>query len=122
MTSLLQAGISAVREFDSTIKIMLHLDYGTDNRLYREWFSSVKKYELDFDLIGMSYYPYWNGSLEVLLANMNDISQRFDKDIVIAETAFCYTTDSLGCNGMIVDEELAKNVPYEQPKKDKRNT
>ena len=116
MTSLLQAGISAVREFDSTIKIMLHLDYGTDNRLYREWFSSVKKYELDFDLIGMSYYPDWNGSLEVLLANMNDISQRFDKDIVIAETAFCYTTDSLGCNGMIVDEELSKNVPYEPTK------
>lgn len=117
MVRLLKAGISAVRDFDSTIQIMLHLDYGTDNRLYREWFGSVEEYNLDFDLIGMSYYPYWNGSLEVLLANMNDISQRFDKDIIIAETAFCYTTDSLGCNGMIVDENLAKNVPY-QPSKE----
>lgn len=116
MVSLLKAGISAVRSFDSTIQIMLHLDYGTDNRLYREWFGSVEQYNLDFDLIGMSYYPYWNGSLEVLLANMNDISQRFNKDIIIAETAFCYTTDDLGCTGMIVDEELAKNVPYEASK------
>ena len=116
MAALLKAGIAAVKEFDPSIQIMLHLDYGTDNRLYREWFGAIEEYNLDFDLIGMSYYPYWNGSLEVLKANMEDISQRFDKDIIIAETAFGYTTDSLGCKGMILNEELATHVPFSPSK------
>lgn len=112
MVSLLQAGIQAVKEFDSSIKVILHLDFGTDNALYREWFGKIDPYNLNYDIIGMSYYPYWNGSLDELLLNMNDISDRFQKDIIVAETAFGYTTDCLGCNGMIFAEELARKVSY----------
>ncbi|MGL4337008.1 MAG: glycoside hydrolase family 53 protein [Turicibacter sp.] len=112
MAALLKAGITAVKDFDSSIRVMLHLDYGTDNPLYRNWFEKVEQYELDFDIIGMSYYPYWNGSLEALKFNMNDISERFNKDIIVAETAFGYTTDDLGCKGMILTPDLAKNVTY----------
>lgn len=116
MTALLQAGIKAVKDFDPSIKIMLHLDYGTDNELYRDWFGKIEKYNLDFDIIGMSYYPYWNGSLEALKYNMEDISQRFNKEIIVAETAFGYTTDNLGCNGMIFNDELANTVPFSATK------
>lgn len=116
MVALLQSGIKAVKDFNPAIKIMLHLDYGTDNTLYRDWFDKIEEYDLDFDFIGMSYYPYWNGSLEALKSNMEDISQRFNKEIIIAETAFGYTTDNLGCNGMIFNEALASTVPFETTK------
>lgn len=112
MALLLEAGINAVKDFDNNIKVLLHLDYGTDNAMYQDWFSKIEKYNLNFDMIGMSYYPYWNGSMDELLYNMNDISSRFDKDIVVAETAMGYTTSHLECNGMIFAEELEMASGY----------
>lgn len=112
MAMLLKAGIRGVKEVDSNIKILLHLDFGTDNEMYRKWFTDIMPYEPDFDIIGMSYYPYWNGSIDSLIHNMNDISQTFGKDVLVAETAIGYTTDSLGCNGMIFSEELEEKTGY----------
>ncbi|MGF7144543.1 arabinogalactan endo-1,4-beta-galactosidase [Anaerotaenia torta] len=112
MASLLKAGISAVKEFDPNIKILLHLDFGTDNEMYRKWFTNIAPYDLEFDIIGMSYYPYWNGSIEDLVQNMNDISQTFQKDVLVAETAIGYTTDSLGCNGLVFSEEMEKKAGF----------
>ncbi len=112
MAMLLKAGIRAVKEVDKEIKILLHLDFGTDNKMYREWFTKIVPYQLDFDIIGMSYYPYWNGSMESLVENMNDISQTFGKDVLVAETAIGYTTDPLGCQGVVFSEELEKETGY----------
>lgn len=112
MMALLKSGIRAVREVDPTIRIVLHLDFGTDNSLYRKWFYEAENHHLDYDVIGMSYYPFWNGSIEALIANMNDISRTFRKDVMVVETSIGYTTDSLGCNGMVYSAELEKNVPY----------
>ena len=96
MAALLQAGMKGVREICPDTRIMLHLDFGTDNSMYRNWFDKIQPFRLDFDVIGMSYYPHWNGSIQLLLDNMNDVSKRYDKDIIIAETSIGYTTDSLG--------------------------
>jgi len=116
MVSLLQAGIKAVSEIDPNIKILLHLDFGTDNKMYRNWFKKIEPYHLEFDMIGMSYYPYWNGSLESLIYNMNDISKNFGKEVLVAETAIGYTTDNYGCRGVIFSEELEEKTGYEASK------
>ena len=112
MAQLINAGISAVKEFNPEISVMLHLDFGTDNALYRRWFSAIEKYQFAFDIIGRSYYPYWNGRLELLEQNMADISRRFGKDILVAETAIGYTVDALGCHGMVYSQELADQTDY----------
>ena len=108
MAALLSAGIRGVREMAPDAKILLHLDFGTDNKLYRKWFSAIEPYQLDFDIIGMSYYPFWNGSIESLVYNMNDISRTYKKDVLVAETSIGYTTDTLGCNGIVFSKELEK--------------
>ncbi len=112
MAALLQAGMKGVREVCPDTRIMLHLDFGTDNSMYRNWFDKIQPFRLDFDVIGMSYYPHWNGSLQLLLDNMNDVSKRYDKDIIIAETSIGYTTDSLGCSGVVFSEEQEKATGY----------
>ena len=112
MAGLLAAGIRGVREIDSDINILLHLDFGTDNKLYREWFSKIEPYGLEYDMIGMSYYPHWNGSMEKLLENMNDISETFKKDVLVAETSIGFTTDNLGCHGLVFSEEQEKATGY----------
>lgn len=112
MAALLRAGIRGVREECPQAKIVLHLDYGTDNKMYRRWFDKIAPYELDFDVIGMSYYPHWNGSISLLLDNMNDISKRYDKDVLIAETSIGYTTKTFGCQGIVYTSEHEKETGY----------
>lgn len=112
MMALLKAGIRAVRETDKSIRIVLHLDFGTDNRLYRSWFSQAQDWGLDYDVIGMSYYPFWNGPLEQLIHNMDDISRAFQKDVMVVETSIGYTTDPLGCSAMLYSKELEQKTPY----------
>ncbi|MDE6419763.1 MAG: glycosyl hydrolase 53 family protein [Lachnospiraceae bacterium] len=112
MAALLQAGIKGVREECPDAKIVLHLDFGTDNQMYRQWFDRIEPYALDFDVIGMSYYPHWNGSLQLLSDNMNDISSRYGKEVLVAETSIGYTTDTLGCKGIVFSEEQEKATGY----------
>lgn len=112
MAALLAAGIKAVREECPNAKIILHLDYGTDTVRYTRWFDNIQQYELDYDIIGMSYYPHWNGELKLLLDNMNLVSRKYDKDIIVAETSIGYTTDTLGCTGLVFTKELESQTNY----------
>ena len=94
---LLNAGLKAVRDNDPdrSIKLMVHLPDGGDNALYRSFFDSIKKNGVtDFDVIGLSYYPFWHGSLDSLQQNLDDISARYDKDVIVVETAFGYTNEN----------------------------
>ena len=56
-------------------------------------------------MIGMSYYPHCNGSLEQLQNNMNDISARYGKNVLVVETSIGYTTDTLGCIVIVYSEK-----------------
>ncbi len=112
MAGLLKAGIAAARQESAQAKIVLHLDFGTDNEMYRKWFERMQPYALDYDVIGMSYYPQWNGTLDELIYNMDDISSCYGKDVLIAETAIGYTTDSLGCRGISFTAESAARTGY----------
>lgn len=92
---LLKQGIKAVRDNDAdkNTKIMIHLADGGDNGLYRRVFDELvdKQQVTDFDVIGLSYYPYWHGTLDKLKNNMNDISQRYNKEVSVVETAYGFT-------------------------------
>jgi arabinogalactan endo-1,4-beta-galactosidase len=49
---------------------------------------------LDYDIIGLSFYPIWHGkSLMELEQTMIDLSIEFSKPVVIAETAYPFTLD-----------------------------
>lgn len=117
MIRLLKAGIEAVKKVDSNIKIILHLDWGGDNELYRRWFDVATNAGVNFDIIGLSYYPYWHGTLDELEANMNDISKRYDKDVMVVETAYGFTTENCGSKAMVFSKELADKTPFEASKR-----
>ena len=95
LAALLNSGIKAVRDtLGEEVDIMLHLDRGGRNSLFRGWFDGITAAGVtDFQIIGASYYPYWHGTLEELAFNLNDISQRYDKDVVVVETAYAFTLD-----------------------------
>lgn len=87
------AGIRGVRAVDGEIPIMIHLDNGGNNELYRRWFDEYCKRGEDFQIIGLSYYPFWHGSLQMLTDNMKDIAQRYQKELIVAEVSMGYTME-----------------------------
>ena len=95
---LLKQGIQAIRDNDShsddpekRVRIAIHLADGGNNELYRSVFDELTARNVDFDVIGLSYYNFWHGPMERFISNMNDISKRYQKDVVILETAYAYT-------------------------------
>jgi len=87
-----KAAIQGIRDGAGTHqpKIMIHIDQGGRNTVSRYWFDTYFEMGGEADIIGLSYYPMWHGSLDQLQANLADLATRYKKDIVIAETAFPY--------------------------------
>jgi arabinogalactan endo-1,4-beta-galactosidase len=93
-TELLDGGIRGVRESLSpgdSLRIMIHIDRGGDNG-GSEWFlDNLLRYGVEFDCLGLSFYPWWHGTLDDLRANLDSLAVKYDKDIVIAEAAYPWT-------------------------------
>lgn len=115
------AGIRACRKVNPDIPIMIHLDNGGNNELYRRWFDNYIDRGADFDYIGLSYYPFWHGRLDQLENNMNDIAVRYGKDLIIAEVSMGFTMEDYKDYEKLSDEErkgyatrphLIENIDY----------
>ncbi|WP_428945907.1 glycoside hydrolase family 53 protein [Pantoea sp. FN060301] len=97
LAALLKAAIGGLRQNLSDpaeVKIMLHLAEGTKNEMFRWWFDEISQRQVPFDVIGLSMYTYWNGPIAALKANMDDISQRYQKDVMVVEAAYGYTLEN----------------------------
>ncbi|MEV2217043.1 arabinogalactan endo-1,4-beta-galactosidase [Streptomyces sp. NPDC050997] len=94
LAAFLKAGLRAARDTTPRVRTILHLANGGDNGLYRWWFDNAVSYGVEFDIIGLSYYPFWHGPVEQAAANMADITARYGKPCVIAETAYPFTLKS----------------------------
>lgn len=97
LAGLLNAAIGGLKENltgGEQVKIMLHLAEGTKNDTFRWWFDEIAKRDVPFDIIGLSMYTYWNGPISALKANMDDISRRYNKDVIVVEAAYGYTLDN----------------------------
>ncbi len=99
------AGVRAVRDEAPNAKVMVHLDNGGNHVLYRTWFDNYFERGGECDLIGLSYYPFWHGTLEDLAANLNDIAPRYGRDLVIVETSMGFTLESYGAQEALADSE-----------------
>jgi arabinogalactan endo-1,4-beta-galactosidase len=90
---LLRAGIRATREVSPDIKIALHV---ADPKNLDWWFGNIttKAGVSDFDIIGFSYYPLWHTTitLDELTATVASLSQKYNKPLMILETAYPWTT------------------------------
>jgi arabinogalactan endo-1,4-beta-galactosidase len=94
--ALLKAGIRGAHEGAPRRhqpRTMVHIDRGGDNDGSRWFIDHILAEGVDFDVIGESYYPIWHGSLADLRANLTDLATRYEKDIVVAETAYPWTTE-----------------------------
>lgn len=91
LMKLIQSGCEATRKVCPNAKIMLHLICG-NNETLRWWFSQAKRYSVDYDVIGLSYYAYWHGaSLKVPENAIKMLKKNFSKPVCIVETHYPWT-------------------------------
>jgi arabinogalactan endo-1,4-beta-galactosidase len=90
LADLLKAGIRAVRESApaNQIKIMIHVDQGGNQGISKWFFDNCRKRNLAFDMIGLSYYPIWHGSMQDLGNNLKFLAETYHKDIIVVETGY----------------------------------
>ncbi len=104
---LMDTAISAVRVNESDTKIIIHFA-GIEGS---NWFFNQVSF-LDYDIIGLSYYPIWHGkSLNTLKTTMHDLSSSYNKNIIIAETAYPFTLEWNDWTNNIVGSESQLILP-----------
>jgi arabinogalactan endo-1,4-beta-galactosidase len=81
------AGIQAVRAQLPHARVLIHISNGGKPKLPGWFFGKMKEYSIDYDIIGLSFYPSWGDSIEALKANLRDLPG-FGKDILVIETAY----------------------------------
>lgn len=126
MARLVSAGIKGVHKAVPGLPVMIHLDNGGDNQMYRNWFDAyLAAGGEDFSYIGLSYYPFWSGTVEELSRNMEDLALRYRKDLIIAEVSSGFTLEDYKeyeklpetlRKGMATKPETVKKVPYPMTK------
>jgi arabinogalactan endo-1,4-beta-galactosidase len=85
--SLLASASNVIRANRPETKIMLHYA-GIEGA---SWFFS-KTTTIDYDYIGLSYYPIWHGTnLSALEETMSSLAQTYNKKVLIAETSYPFT-------------------------------
>ena len=85
LAQLLKAGIKGVKTVDPQVPVMEHLALGGQNTEAVFWLNNMLARGVEFDIIGLSYYPRWHGTLADLEYNLNDLSQRYHKPLNVVE-------------------------------------
>ncbi len=97
VSTLLSAGSRGVREtaeaYGKDIQIVVHYTNIEDNGQIDGLVSNLKNMEVDYDILGLSYYPFWDGTNENMQAVARHIQDTYGKQVVIAETSYAYTTE-----------------------------
>lgn len=85
LAGLLRAGVEGVEAVAPDMPVMMHIALGGQNDEARFWLDNMIARGVEFDVLGLSYYPRWHGTLEDLFSNVHDLAERYHKPIIIVE-------------------------------------
>lgn len=118
LAQLINQGYDAIKAVSPTSKVVLHLDRGNDSQRFRTWFDNAKTNGARYDVIGMSYYPYWldgrpdyTASINDLAANMNDMAARYGKEVMVVEVGGEDTQPQNTYDMLVAVQRKVKAVP-----------
>lgn len=97
VAKLLGEGSRAVRETAETygreIKVAVHYTDIQKEGSIEGVAADLEKAAVDYDVFAFSYYPFWHGDLENMQAIAKMLQDTYGKQVVIAETSYCYTSE-----------------------------
>jgi arabinogalactan endo-1,4-beta-galactosidase len=112
----LNKGYEATKSINPAIKVVVHIDQGNDNGRFRWFFDNAKANNVKYDVIGMSYYPYWlKSDYKVTIAdlqnNLNDMVSRYGKEVMVVEVGGDYTLEQNTYDMIAAVIKAVKAVP-----------
>jgi len=94
---LLTAGSKAVREVAASsgkdILVAVHYTNIDDMKKLDTLLTGLQVKEIDYDIVGLSFYPYWHGTMEDLKNAITHVRNTYGKKVYVAENAYCYTSE-----------------------------
>ncbi|MBD5481847.1 MAG: hypothetical protein HDR15_04855 [Lachnospiraceae bacterium] len=124
LAKFLNSGIQAVRDTTPAGQetlIMIHVQTGGSVGATQTFFETIEANGVtDYDLVGLSYYPYWQGTFADMKANIDNIYEQFGKQTVLAETAYPFTNDNADSKSNMVSEADIKGVGFEASEENQR--
>ncbi|MNX76293.1 Arabinogalactan endo-1,4-beta-galactosidase precursor [compost metagenome] len=96
LAQLLNKGYEATKAIDPKIKVIVHLDEGNKSEKFRWFFDKATENKVQYDVIGLSYYPYWiktdyQSTILDLENNLKDMASRYNKEVMVVEVGGDYT-------------------------------
>ena len=87
--ALLAEATKACREVCPRAKIVLHSERSGQGGVLKDYLTRLS--EVDYDIIGLSYYPFWHNDLQTLAQTLNTLENSFpNKKVQVVETAYYY--------------------------------
>ncbi|MDQ6815156.1 MAG: arabinogalactan endo-1,4-beta-galactosidase [Bacteroidota bacterium] len=92
LAAIINKGYDAIKAVSPHSKVILHVDQGNNGARFRNWFDSATAHQAKYDVIGLSYYPYWlKGNPDYTLSindlgnNLKDMAARYGKEVMVVE-------------------------------------
>ncbi|MBI5169475.1 MAG: glycosyl hydrolase 53 family protein [Candidatus Eisenbacteria bacterium] len=89
---LVRAGADGAREASPGTKIVVHFSGGGDRDGAEEFFATLDERDVPFDVMAVSYYPWWHGTPRQLESTLRALASRFSRPVMVAETAQPWTS------------------------------
>jgi arabinogalactan endo-1,4-beta-galactosidase len=116
LAQLLNKGYEATKAVDASIKVIVHVDEGNNNAKFRWFFDNATANNVKYDVIGLSYYPYWiksdyTATIADLGNNLKDMASRYDKEVMVVEVGGDYTLVQNTKDMLVAVIKEVKSVP-----------
>ena len=118
LAQLINKGYAAVKAVSPSTKVILHVDQGNNNARFRTWFDSATAHHAHYDIIGLSYYPYWlpgqpdyTKTINDLGNNLKDMARRYNKEVMVVEVGGVDTMVENTYNMLVAVQTKVKEVP-----------
>ncbi len=111
---LMAEGSKATREVFPKALVAVHFANPEKEGSYDGIAKKLQYYNLDYDVFASSYYPYWHGTLDNLSSVLSQISEKYNKKVMVMETSYCYTTDDTDFFGNTIGDGggIYKPTPF----------
>ena len=117
VTLLLCSGSRAVREvskqYKRDIQIIVHYTNLAEFERLDYLVSNLNTYSVDYDILGLSYYPFWDVGMGDMSVVLKTLREKYNKKVMIMETSYCYTSeDGDGfANSIVGTEDIVEGYP-----------
>lgn len=110
---LMSAGSGAVREVFPDALVAVHFA-NPESGAYGDYAARLRDHEVDYDVFGSSYYPFWHGTLDNLKSVLRKVAVTYGKKVMVMETSYAYTPDDSDYSGNSIsgDSDVVKNYPF----------